>query len=115
MIRRPPRSTLFPYTTLFRSLRDQSDQTSADPHGDARRELDGPVHDDPPLARREGRDVGPAAGEVETDGGGRMEFSRLVAPSHGSVRHAATVGNSPRTSIRTPLTRRFIPCTPRAW
>src|SRR2546422_5408359 len=23
MIRRPPRSTLFPYTTLFRSLRDQ--------------------------------------------------------------------------------------------
>src|SRR2546427_6382655 len=24
MIRRPPRSTLFPYTTLFRSLRDTS-------------------------------------------------------------------------------------------
>src|SRR5258708_16843949 len=24
MIRRPPRSTLFPYTTLFRSVRDQS-------------------------------------------------------------------------------------------
>src|SRR5258707_8528566 len=24
MIRRPPRSTLFPYTTLFRSYRDQS-------------------------------------------------------------------------------------------
>src|SRR2546425_9317138 len=24
MIRRPPRSTLFPYTTLFRSLRDDS-------------------------------------------------------------------------------------------
>src|SRR5258708_12537504 len=24
MIRRPPRSTLFPYTTLFRSLRDQA-------------------------------------------------------------------------------------------
>src|SRR2546430_9708407 len=24
MIRRPPRSTLFPYTTLFRSLRDES-------------------------------------------------------------------------------------------
>src|SRR3989442_9522754 len=27
MIRRPPRSTLFPYTTLFRSLRDTMDQT----------------------------------------------------------------------------------------
>src|SRR2546425_3486258 len=25
MIRRPPRSTLFPYTTLFRSLRNRSD------------------------------------------------------------------------------------------
>src|SRR5689334_24333310 len=25
MIRRPPRSTLFPYTTLFRSLRDGDD------------------------------------------------------------------------------------------
>src|SRR2546425_3132215 len=25
MIRRPPRSTLFPYTTLFRSLHDQED------------------------------------------------------------------------------------------
>src|SRR3989441_7697809 len=26
MIRRPPRSTLFPYTTLFRSLRDAASQ-----------------------------------------------------------------------------------------
>src|SRR2546422_5964955 len=29
MIRRPPRSTLFPYTTLFRSLRDHLSQTKA--------------------------------------------------------------------------------------
>src|SRR2546428_6486865 len=28
MIRRPPRSTLFPYTTLFRSLRSDSDSGS---------------------------------------------------------------------------------------
>src|SRR2546430_10006305 len=28
MIRRPPRSTLFPYTTLFRSVRAQGDNTS---------------------------------------------------------------------------------------
>src|SRR5258708_39270095 len=27
MIRRPPRSTLFPYTTLFRSCRDQFDRS----------------------------------------------------------------------------------------
>src|SRR2546425_5965830 len=26
MIRRPPRSTLFPYTTLFRSVRDAAEQ-----------------------------------------------------------------------------------------
>src|SRR3712207_7261201 len=26
MIRRPPRSTLFPYTTLFRSLREDADR-----------------------------------------------------------------------------------------
>src|SRR2546430_4382315 len=30
MIRRPPRSTLFPYTTLFRSLKEVSDSMSAD-------------------------------------------------------------------------------------
>src|SRR2546430_10133703 len=29
MIRRPPRSTLFPYTTLFRSLRHWSDRLEA--------------------------------------------------------------------------------------
>src|SRR2546430_10453707 len=31
MIRRPPRSTLFPYTTLFRSLANGKPQTSALP------------------------------------------------------------------------------------
>src|SRR2546422_3095582 len=29
MIRRPPRSTLFPYTTLFRSLRDRNPGNSS--------------------------------------------------------------------------------------
>src|SRR2546425_6333937 len=29
MIRRPPRSTLFPYTTLFRSLRDEEQAIAA--------------------------------------------------------------------------------------
>src|SRR3712207_7347223 len=31
MIRRPPRSTLFPYTTLFRSGRDQEEEDHHDP------------------------------------------------------------------------------------
>src|SRR5256885_6906962 len=30
MIRRPPRSTLFPYTTLFRSLAERGEDESAD-------------------------------------------------------------------------------------
>src|SRR3712207_7562985 len=46
MIRRPPRSTLFPYTTLFRSLDDGSDE--------ALRGHDGVV--DPNAVRRAGRD-----------------------------------------------------------
>src|SRR5258705_681971 len=31
MIRRPPRSTLFPYTTLFRSVRELTDMVAAHP------------------------------------------------------------------------------------
>src|SRR2546429_6857191 len=30
MIRRPPRSTLFPYTTLFRSVQSQQDEVGAE-------------------------------------------------------------------------------------
>src|SRR5688572_31040065 len=33
MIRRPPRSTLFPYTTLFRSQRDRQDRSRQDLRG----------------------------------------------------------------------------------
>src|SRR3712207_7542894 len=40
MIRRPPRSTLFPYTTLFRSHPDQRHEGGAQPL-QARRELRG--------------------------------------------------------------------------
>src|SRR3712207_8389819 len=32
MIRRPPRSTLFPYTTLFRSVRGSCRSTALSPH-----------------------------------------------------------------------------------
>src|SRR3712207_7988687 len=38
MIRRPPRSTLFPYTTLFRSLANQISSTQA--HEEVRDALD---------------------------------------------------------------------------
>src|SRR3712207_8669294 len=36
MIRRPPRSTLFPYTTLFRSLHGQAARRLEQPEGRAR-------------------------------------------------------------------------------
>src|SRR2546430_7265799 len=41
MIRRPPRSTLFPYTTLFRSEGADLDQRLADGHLDAVRAKEG--------------------------------------------------------------------------
>src|SRR2546430_12507425 len=64
MIRRPPRSTLFPYTTLFRSLQAGAVRVR---HQDVERHLDDPLemdhrrHDDVPPARpgewREGHEL----------------------------------------------------------
>src|SRR5690349_22151685 len=49
MIRRPPRSTLFPYTTLFRSVDDVGDpQAGRHGQGDHRDELGGVAADDGP-------------------------------------------------------------------
>src|SRR5690349_23632804 len=51
MIRRPPRSTLFPYTTLFRSVSEEANEALAqqhrilgdhDPHGSSARTTVGP-------------------------------------------------------------------------
>src|SRR5256885_8468502 len=39
MIRRPPRSTLFPYTTLFRSPGGRSDSEKSDGRSGTRRQL----------------------------------------------------------------------------
>src|SRR5438034_8436688 len=51
MIRRPPRSTLFPYTTLFRSGRAEAD--AARDHGAFRLERDRVlVHGDPRTVER---------------------------------------------------------------
>src|SRR3712207_8365855 len=53
MIRRPPRSTLFPYTTLFRSERAQPHRQLLDEVGDGVGDrLGGPIP--------EGREAGPA-------------------------------------------------------
>src|SRR5690349_22505042 len=41
MIRRPPRSTLFPYTTLFRSLPHEAEANQQQPAGQAQRDATG--------------------------------------------------------------------------
>src|SRR3712207_7169503 len=56
MIRRPPRSTLFPYTTLFRSGKPFPDRED---HGDR----------DPLRLRRGARPAGPAAAGREAEAG----------------------------------------------
>src|SRR2546429_5372285 len=66
MIRRPPRSTLFPYTTLFRS---------ADQAGHRLRERDG-------LVVAEGRRA-----DGSDDGGGDRKSTRLNS-SHGYISYA---------------------------
>src|SRR5258708_15408913 len=79
MIRRPPRSTLFPYTTLFRSGRDARGPRAADRQGPgaARAQRDDPllrgIDSDPGVVR--GR------GLVEED---RSEehTSELQSPDH---------------------------------
>src|SRR2546429_4075030 len=65
MIRRPPRSTLFPYTTLFRSDRS---------HADHDREIDG---------RDEDRQRGDEQGSVHED----RKSTRLNS-SHGYISYA---------------------------
>src|SRR2546425_9663059 len=78
MIRRPPRSTLFPYTTLFRSAHHAARRARgrlADPLGPARHGRRGAAPDvrgaravrPPGPDRRRGRDV------VATDGTARRE------------------------------------------
>src|SRR3712207_6990318 len=58
MIRRPPRSTLFPYTTLFRSLRALHD--GPEPQLGGRAELARPL---PVVARDRDDDVAVALGD----------------------------------------------------
>src|SRR2546430_9140058 len=61
MIRRPPRSTLFPYTTLFRSITDNERTASHSAEANharqehdiaARRKIREPPREDPLLQRR---------------------------------------------------------------
>src|SRR5256886_4033641 len=64
MIRRPPRSTLFPYTTLFRSRR-QNDVVQCTDEGGRRRRLLRLQHGR--AEHRDGRSAGQAARRAGTD------------------------------------------------
>src|SRR3712207_7706470 len=52
MIRRPPRSTLFPYTTLFRSAQGRAGPGGEDPPRGQRRAEDRPVAEARPVGGR---------------------------------------------------------------
>src|SRR2546425_6471806 len=62
MIRRPPRSTLFPYTTLFRSAAAPAESSSADIRRPRHKEIRTPGHH----RRRPSASTGPGRSEEHT-------------------------------------------------
>src|SRR5690348_18198385 len=76
MIRRPPRSTLFPYTTLFRSPRH--------PHGDREPR---PQRLQPGAGVRQEKAVGKGAAGGEPEARGDRKSTRLNS-SHPSISYA---------------------------
>src|SRR3712207_9121444 len=74
MIRRPPRSTLFPYTTLFRSI---GDELRAREHAGE--------HERP--AQRRGGDA-EAAGEAAADAAEQDRKSTRLNSSHANISYA---------------------------
>src|SRR5438034_6100982 len=63
MIRPPPRSTLFPYTTLFRSEEHEDRQTAQGPEGDRQRSRRGLDHE----SRGDEADEGDEQADPDTD------------------------------------------------
>src|SRR5258705_10933830 len=83
MIRRPPRSTLFPYTTLFRSGRDghvPRAQRSRGSDGEGDRKLSG------------GDDRGRADGDVGAEGGAGAGLEVGAGHGHGGDRERGVWG-----------------------
>src|SRR2546430_10349067 len=94
MIRRPPRSTLFPYTTLFRSRRERAAHAGAD--RTARR----PEHheDRHPLARRPRR---PAAARD------RDRKSTRLNSSHSQISYAVFCLKKKKKLTTEPIPHRY--------
>src|SRR5436190_15778516 len=77
MIRRPPRSTLFPYTTLFRSRPHDSDRTDA-----------ADVDRSPLAGRAEVQERGRAAPRCRPDDEGQDRKSTRLNSSHTVISYA---------------------------
>src|SRR3712207_8963018 len=78
MIRRPPRSTLFPYTTLFRSRAGRRGRGGAHDRGAPARGAPGVAR-----GRRERR-----RGDRPADGGGQDRKSTRLNSSHANISYA---------------------------
>src|SRR3712207_7940696 len=102
MIRRPPRSTLFPYTTLFRSLDGENcdDEQAHHPGGDAdviRHVAEVPDHED--------RHVGEGQDEHRQD----RKSTRLNS-SHANISYAVFCLKK-KSTIPSVITSSFSPLT----
>src|SRR5689334_24419365 len=79
MIRRPPRSTLFPYTTLFRSIRPPFGGGIRPPFGGGIR---------PPFVSPVGEPAGSATTPGGAPAGGTDRKSTRLNSSHSSISYA---------------------------
>src|SRR3712207_8871344 len=98
MIRRPPRSTLFPYTTLFRSIR----QVAVLQPADARRPVHGPCGARAvPVSRQGARPgPGPRARGVRPQGADRK--STRLNSSHANISYAVFCLKKKTRTLRLP-------------
>src|SRR3712207_7239453 len=98
MIRRPPRSTLFPYTTLFRSLDAREQRVAARGEQAQERRLDRvgleEVGRDVALQVVDGRQREPA-------GGGQDRKSTPLNSSHAHISYAVFRLQKPRANTET--------------
>src|SRR2546430_12285632 len=85
MIRRPPRSTLFPYTTLFRSVAVPLVDGALAGGGRA----EGPFHRRIPLVGpRRGKDENPGEQNGDDDGDSQDRKSTRLNSSHSQISYA---------------------------
>src|SRR3712207_8505595 len=101
MIRRPPRSTLFPYTTLFRSTRAGAAAAAARRVAGQRREAD--LRDEQGGRPRHRLLVlrlhGRRRGDPERAGPGRDRKSTRLNSSHANISYAVFCLKKKKTSV----------------